>query len=65
MTHPITSHHQIPIYLRRFEEGGIWLQWHRGKIKYGARVGVLEESLAIAFKAIDAMLELESSRRGI
>lgn len=63
MTSPIKTHHDIPIYLKQFEESGIWLQWHRGKIKYGVRVAELEVALAIATRNIDAMLELEQLRR--
>ena len=57
---PITTYHTIPIYLRKTcPNRGVWLQWQRGKVRYGIRVTTLNEAMSKAWAMIDAMLELE------
>lgn len=61
---PYTTYHTIPIYLKQSEQSrGLWLQWQRGKVRYGIRVTELNEALGKAWAMIDAMLELEVLRR--
>ncbi|HEY9751105.1 MAG TPA: hypothetical protein V6C63_20645 [Allocoleopsis sp.] len=60
---PYTTYHTIPIYLKQSEQNrGLWLQWQRGKVRYGIRVTELNEALSKAWAMIDAMLELEVLR---
>lgn len=64
---PITEHCTIPIYLKQPEKssGNWWLQWQRGRVRYGIAVAAvdknLEECVAKAQQMIDVMLALESS----
>lgn len=61
---PITTYHAIPIYLKQADKGrGIWIQWQRGRIRYGIPVTTMEEALNKAWAMIDAMLELEVLKR--
>lgn len=60
---PYTTYHAIPIYLKKSDHNrGVWLQWQRGRIRYGIRVTELNEALGKAWAMIDAMLELEVLR---
>lgn len=56
----VNTYHGIQLYLKHPErDPRPWLQWQRGKVRYGVRVTTLSEALSKAWAMIDAMLELE------
>ena len=56
---PIAHHHEIPIYLKQSDRGS-WLQWSRGKVRYGVPAS---QGLYKVEQVIDAVLELEQTKR--
>lgn len=57
---PFRLHKGIPLYIRQIEKQSVpWLQWQRGRVRYGLPIIDIEEAIGKAQMMIDAMLHLE------